>query len=139
MAKVCPNPDGSLGMNIVCPVDVEKMPEKSLPDIQSADFAVEFLKNMSAMAESKPFFLAVGFHKPHIPLKYPKEYGDLYPLEEIQLAPHPTYPDRMPLVAWNPWTDLRERDDVKALNISFPFGPVPDLYQVIYHTIDLLL
>jgi hypothetical protein len=29
------------------------------------------------------------------------------------------------VVAWNPWTDLRERDDVAALNISFPFGPIP--------------
>ena len=28
----------------------------------------------------KPFFLAVGFHKPHIPFKFPKEYLQLYPL-----------------------------------------------------------
>lgn len=61
-------------MNIVCPVDVNKMPEKSLPDLQSSDFAVEFLKNMSQEKINQPFFLAVGFHKPHIPLKYPKEY-----------------------------------------------------------------
>ncbi|XP_005095812.1 iduronate 2-sulfatase [Aplysia californica] len=129
MAKVCPNPDGTLGMNIVCPVNVQKMPEKSLPDIQSAEFAVEFFKNLSSSKDNRPFFLAVGFHKPHIPLKYPKEYLDLYPLSEIELAKHHTFPPRMPLVAWNPWTDLRERDDVQRLNISFPFGPVPDQYQ----------
>jgi hypothetical protein len=29
------------------------------------------------------------------------------------------------MVAWNPWTDLREREDVAALNVSFPFGPMP--------------
>ena len=28
----------------------------------------------------KPFFLAVGFHKPHIPFKFPKEYLEFYPL-----------------------------------------------------------
>jgi len=30
----------------------------------------------------------------------------------------------LPTVAWNPWTDLREREDVAALNVSFPFGPI---------------
>ncbi|KAH9507789.1 hypothetical protein Btru_052863 [Bulinus truncatus] len=129
MAKVCPNQDGTLGMNIVCPVDVDRMPEGTLPDIQIADFAVEFLKNMSKTEQ--PFFLGVGFHKPHIPLKYPKEFLNLYPLSEIGLAQNNTYPSRLPLVAWNPWTDLRERDDVQRLNISFPFGPVPNDYQLL--------
>ncbi|GFN83997.1 hypothetical protein PoB_001050300 [Plakobranchus ocellatus] len=131
MAKVCPNKDGSLGMNIVCPVDVNQMPEKTLPDLQSADFAVNFLNNISMSGETKPFFLAVGFHKPHVPLKYPKDYLGLYPLSKIKLAPHHSIPLRLPLVSWNPWTDLRERDDVKALNVSFPFGPVPEHFQLL--------
>jgi iduronate 2-sulfatase len=54
-------------------VTVSERPGGSLPDIQSSDFAVEFLRNRSRHRE-EPFFLAVGFHKPHIPLKYPKEY-----------------------------------------------------------------
>ncbi|BFZ15075.1 hypothetical protein BsWGS_18114 [Bradybaena similaris] len=128
-AKVCPNKDGTLGMNIVCPVDVNKMPEKSLPDLQSSDFAVEFLKNMSQEKTNQPFFLAVGFHKPHIPLKYPKEYRDLYPISEIKLAKYHTYPWRLPMVAWNPFEDLRARDDVMKLKVSFPFGPLPESYQ----------
>ncbi|CAL1529967.1 unnamed protein product [Lymnaea stagnalis] len=129
MAKVCPNSDGTLGMNIVCPVEVDKMPEGTLPDIQSAEFAIEFLKNMSQLKQ--PFFLGLGFQKPHIPLKYPREFLDLYPMSKIKLAKYNTYPLRLPLVAWNPWTDLRERDDVQKLNISFPFGPVPDDYQLL--------
>lgn len=32
----------------------------------------------------------------------------------------------MPNVAWNPWTDVRRRDDMRKLNISFPFGHMPD-------------
>lgn len=32
----------------------------------------------------------------------------------------------MPTVAWNPWTDIRFRDDMKQLNIPFPFGPMDD-------------
>jgi len=60
-------------MNLVCPVDVTKMPEGTLPDIQTTDYATQFLRNRSKMRQ-KPFFLAVGYHKPHIPLKYPQEY-----------------------------------------------------------------
>lgn len=46
-------------------------------DGQYAKLAVEFLKEKHA----KPFFLAVGFHKPHDPFVAPKKYFDMYPLE----------------------------------------------------------
>lgn len=35
----------------------------------------------------------------------------------------------MPSVTWNPWVDLREREDVARLNLSFPFGVIPDWFQ----------
>jgi len=35
----------------------------------------------------KPFFLAVGVHKPHMPWNVPKKYYDRFPLESIQLPP----------------------------------------------------
>ena len=47
-------------------------------DGQNARKAVEFI---SAKRE-KPFFLAVGFHKPHDPFYAPKKYFDMYPLEK---------------------------------------------------------
>lgn len=40
-------------------------------------------------------------------------------------------PSALPMVAWNPWTDLREREDVAALNVSFPFGPMPGKFLTI--------
>ena len=46
----------------------------------------------------KPFFISVGFHKPHDPFVAPKEYFEHYPLEDIQLANDPE--DRTPLLEY---------------------------------------
>ena len=35
----------------------------------------------------KPFFLAIGLHKPHMPWFVPRKYFDLHPLDEIELPP----------------------------------------------------
>lgn len=127
MKKVCPDHQGKLWMNIVCPVNVSTQPEQTLPDIQSTQYALQFIEKQSN--ESQPFFLALGYHKPHIPFKFPQEYLKFYPLDKIKLAKFHTRPRGLPSVAWNPWTDLRERDDVKSLNVSFPYGPIPEHFQ----------
>ncbi|UYV81785.1 IDS [Cordylochernes scorpioides] len=118
---VCQNQTASL----VCPVTLEEQPEGTLPDIQIAQEAMRFLDGYDTSLD--PFFLAVGFNKPHIPLKFPKEYMDLFP--DMGLAENYTKPEGLPDIAWNPWEDLRRRDDVKALNVSFPYGPLPLDYQ----------
>ncbi|XP_020392014.2 iduronate 2-sulfatase [Rhincodon typus] len=128
-AKVCKGPVGEKRANLICPVDVEEMPEQTLPDIQSTEEAIRLLEKLKST--ENPFFLAVGYHKPHIPLKYPQEFLKLYPHDKIPLAPDPKIPPKLPPVAYNPWTDLRRRDDVMALNLSFPYGPIPDDFQVL--------
>jgi iduronate 2-sulfatase len=50
--------------------------------------------------EEKPFMLAVGFVKPHLPFCSPKKYWDLYKEEEIDLAPNPDFPVNMPEIAF---------------------------------------
>ncbi|MGB6223664.1 sulfatase [Haloferula sp.] len=37
----------------------------------------------------KPFFIAVGIHKPHVPFLAPDKYFDLYPLDKLQYEPAP--------------------------------------------------
>jgi len=65
---------------------------ESQPDYRIATRAVELLEQLTK--QDKPFFLAVGFHKPHVPLIAPKKYFDLYDAEKIELpvyyAPKPT-------------------------------------------------
>jgi iduronate 2-sulfatase len=51
--------------------------DDDLQDGQNARKAVEIIKKK----KDKPFFLAVGFHKPHDPFFAPKKYFDMYPLE----------------------------------------------------------
>jgi arylsulfatase A-like enzyme len=36
----------------------------------------------------KPFFLACGLHKPHLPWNVPQKYYDMFPLDKIELPPH---------------------------------------------------
>jgi len=57
----------------------------------------------------------------------------------MTLAPDPDVPKKLPDVAYNPWTDIRKREDVQALNLSFPYGPIPKDFQVLVTLRDLVL
>ncbi|XP_070819341.1 iduronate 2-sulfatase [Chaetodon trifascialis] len=126
--KMCKGEDGKLHANLLCAVNVTEQPGGTLPDLESTDEAVRLLK--SRANSDVPFFLAVGFHKPHIPFRIPQEYLKLYPIDQMTLAPDPNVPKLLPPVAYNPWMDVRRREDVHKLNISFPYGPVPKDFQL---------
>ncbi|XP_017773219.1 PREDICTED: iduronate 2-sulfatase [Nicrophorus vespilloides] len=126
-SRVCVNRYGHKQANIVCPVRIEDQPKESLPDIETLNAGLKFLQRKW----SKPYFLAVGFQKPHIPLKYPRKYLDYHPLNKVTLPKNRQRPSDLPNVAWNPWLDVKSRDDVAALNISFPFGMMPDNFSLL--------
>ena len=56
-----------------------------LPDERCAQWAVDRIRSLSREREPKPFFLGVGFIRPHTPLYAPKRFFDMFPLEDIQL------------------------------------------------------
>lgn len=46
--------------------------------------------------KNQPFFLSVGYYKPHLPFNAPKKYWDLYNREDIPLASNPYVPQDSP-------------------------------------------
>lgn len=58
--------------------------DEDISDYGIADYGIASL----AKQHDKPFFLAVGFHKPHMPWNVPRKYFDLFPLETIKLPPY---------------------------------------------------
>ena len=65
--------------------------------IKLAESAMKFLASLKG---DKPFFLAVGFHKPHLPFIFPADFIKYYPPEKIDLPPNPYAPVDMPDIAW---------------------------------------
>jgi len=57
--------------------------DEDMTDHKAADWAVERLAEKS----KKPFFLAVGFVRPHVPFYVPQKWFDLFPLDEVKLPP----------------------------------------------------
>ena len=65
------------------PYENADVPDGAYMDGAIANRAVELLDQMDT---TKPFFLAVGFLRPHLPFNAPTKYWNLYKEEEIQLA-----------------------------------------------------
>ncbi|MFR9650089.1 MAG: sulfatase [Rikenellaceae bacterium] len=62
------------------------LPDSCYADGQLASLAVEQLKKLSKSSDDKPFFMAVGFYKPHLPFVAPKKYWDMYDGVDVPLA-----------------------------------------------------
>lgn len=58
-------------------VDVD---DEETGDWQNADFGAKFLQEK----HDKPFFLAIGIFRPHVPFIAPQKYFDMYPLDSIE-------------------------------------------------------
>jgi iduronate 2-sulfatase len=67
------------------PFEISNVPDEAYTDGAITVSALSLLDQVSDDS-SKPFFLAVGFKRPHLPFVAPKKYWDLYDKEAIQLA-----------------------------------------------------
>jgi len=93
------------------------VPDNTFQDGKVAELALATLRDISKKKE--PFFLAVGFIKPHLPFVSPKKYWDLYDPAKIQLAPNKFRPKDAPDYAILPGGELRNY-------YGIPEGSIPD-------------
>ena len=114
--------------------------KKPLPDTDIANHAIKVLKTVSK--KSKPFFVAVGFLKPHLPFIFPEQFLNLYPISDIRVPDNQFAPVDMPDVAWTAYGELRKYRDIKKhhfsgkINTTLPGNLVKELRQYYYAAVS---
>ena len=83
----------------------ENIADNDLRDGQVADKAVKTIQEIKlnrTKGDNTPFFLATGFHKPHLPFYAPSRHYDMYPpADKIPLPKNPDAPIGIPPIAWS--------------------------------------
>jgi iduronate 2-sulfatase len=87
------------------------VPDNAYADGALADEVVRRLEHAAAKPD-EPFFLAVGFVKPHLPFCAPRKYWELYDRGSFQPPERRTPPDGAPEFAPTTWGELRNYADV---------------------------
>ncbi|MFW2386595.1 MAG: sulfatase [Akkermansiaceae bacterium] len=77
---------------------------------QDGAVAVQAIESLRRNKE-KPFFMCVGFAKPHLPFAAPKRYWDLYQREKFEV-PDRALPEGSPEIAFTKWNELRSYQGV---------------------------
>jgi iduronate 2-sulfatase len=98
------------------------VPDATYPDGQIANEAIRRLQR-AAQAPGQPFFLAVGFIKPHLPFCAPKKYWDLYDRDSFVLPERQVPPEGAPAFAPTYWGELRQYSGIPKK------GNLPDELQ----------
>ena len=97
-------------------------PEETFVDGKIAARGSELLTQLSA--GGKPFFLAVGFKKPHLPFVAPKKYWDIYKRDSISVHPFQEHAKYSPGFAYHNSGELRNN------YVDIPKeGPIPEEKQ----------
>jgi len=102
------NPKSIIGPSTEC-IDV---PDNAYNDGVNALIAQKQIITLSK--QNKPFFMAVGFSKPHLPFVAPKKYWDMYQREDMPIAPFQEHAKNSPLIAYHQSGELRNYPDIPA-------------------------
>ena len=78
---------------VVKPYEIGDVDDEGYVDGLSAKLAVSKLDELAG--STKPFFLGVGFFRPHLPFNSPKKYWDLYDEKTLSLTPSPNLPENV--------------------------------------------
>lgn len=101
------------------PYESADVPDDAYPD---GKMAAEAIRRLRAAKDkpNQPFFLAVGFLKPHLPFCAPKKYWDLYDRASFKVPALRSAPEGAPKFAPSGWGELRQYSGIPTN------GPVTD-------------
>ena len=90
---------GSLPPNLATArkCEMRDVPDDAYFDGRIANIAIGALQKLAGGPD--PFFLAVGFWKPHAPFNAPKRYWDIFERESVPLPQDPFWPENAPEIA----------------------------------------
>ncbi len=91
-------------------------PDNAFYDGAQTDLALEVLERLKGT--DKPFFMALGYYRPHMPFVAPKKYWDMYDRDKISLALNDSLPENSPSMAINTMYELRANYDL--LDVGHP-------------------
>ncbi|WP_109831113.1 sulfatase [Reichenbachiella versicolor] len=80
--------------------EFKEVTDEEYSDGYLASLAVNELDQLAG--KDQPFFMAVGFFKPHLPFGGPKKYWDMYNHGDIELSPNPEVPQDVDRVFLHP-------------------------------------
>lgn len=86
------------------------VPDEGYVDGRYAQKAIAYLDSLGQ--GEKPFFLALGFKKPHLPFNAPSKYWDMYNREEIRLPENNTPSPSAPASSIHNFGELRHYSDI---------------------------
>lgn len=100
-----------LGLAMGPSYEAADVPDNFYVDGYNTDLAIATMKDM-AKNEDKPFFLGLGFNKPHLNWIAPKKYWDLYERDSLPLASVVTAPKDGAAMGLHASFELRTRSDI---------------------------
>lgn len=83
--------------------EVSVDPGESYVDIQVRNAALRYIRQ----DRDKPFFLAVGFRRPHLPFSAPEEFWNQYDRKDFFPVPNASIPENIPEIAFPEFEELR--------------------------------
>lgn len=89
-----------------------EIPDDCYLDGATANGAIKFISDYN---QDKPFFLAVGFKKPHLPFCAPKKYWDKYNRDDFKLANYRQKAINSPDIAYHNCGELCGYTDIKDI------------------------
>ncbi|GAA5508157.1 sulfatase [Novipirellula caenicola] len=95
------------------------VPDNTYGDGYDTDLAIATLKDLVAENDN-PFFLALGFNKPHLNWVAPKRYWDLYDRDSIPVTSQTEGPHAGASIGLHPSFELRVRSGIPKLGAIDP-------------------